>query len=292
MNVIAYIDEAGAKGFSRKLGPGRDDEIGLMSAVLFPADRVDAMREEYRPGFDAFCAAAPAGAKHHFTDAFSPGNEAWAGVADTVRTEFGDIIRRQTPPIVYDARRLAVQRRSHEVTETLKADAEAARRNKRIQLPTRVSARRVETELIEGLTVKLDALAEASDWSLIDLWFDEIDGVLAQHYSDHIDSLRHVSSSTHTVKGWDSEARTPVQAEVRIDIGGPIPLDVTRIGRVTVVGKTDPLVLVADLIANSLHRHLRDLDSQARLNAPDSIEAWPFADRVWGVRDDAIEDVI
>lgn len=292
MNVIAYIDEAGAKGFSRKLSPDRDHEIGLMAAILYPADRVDEMREAYRPGFDAFCAAAPEGEKHHFTDAFRPGNEAWAVVAREVRSEFKAIIQAQTPPIVYEARRLVLQREAHGRRETLKAEARAARANTAIRAQDRQSNDRVEGQLVQGMTTKLDDLALQMNWEVIDLWFDEIDEVLADHYRGLISKLRTLSSSTGTVKGWDTVAKTPVSASYRFNIHTDFQIDVTRIGDIRVVGKSDPLILVADMVANGLHRHLKALSSSSSLNAPDSVAGWSLNDRIFGLRDDAIEDSI
>jgi hypothetical protein len=292
VKVIAYIDEAGAKGFSRNLTAARDHEIGVICSILFPADRVDEMREAYRPGFDAFCAASPAGEKHHFTDAFRPGNETWAGVARDVRAEFEEIIRHQTPPIVYEARRLILQRDAHERLDVLKASAKAARKNKTIRVSGRASTERVESQLIIGLTLKLDAMATDMNWQTIDLWFDEIDDELADHYRGRIAHLHELSDNVRSVKGWDMANKQQVHGSIRFEIEADFPIDVTRVGEVLVVGKTDPLVLVADLVANSLHRHLRGLPFDAALNAPASIAGWSLEDLVWGVRDGAIEDRI
>lgn len=292
MNVLAYVDEAGAKGFSRKLTADRDDEIGLISAVLFPADRVDGFRELFRPGFDAFCAAAPEGEKHHFTDAFRPGNEAWAAVARTVRAEFEALILAETPPIVYDARRLRLQRAAHDAQIDLRAKAEAARTNTNVRVPKHPSQDRVESQLIDGLTLKLDALAIDAAWSSLDLCFDEVDDTLADHYRARIDRLRSMSTSITKVKGWDLAAGASVTGSIQIDIDAGFDINVRRIGEISVAGKSDPLILVADMVANSLHRHLKDLPCDARLNAPSSIASWNLESRVYGVRDDALEDIL
>lgn len=203
MNVVAYIDEAGAKGFSRNLTPERDDEIGLICAVLYPADRVDEMREAYRAGFDAFCSAAPAGEKHHVTDAFKPGNEAWGNVARLVRGEFEEIIRLQTPPIVYDARRLSLQRDAHERLEAIIGKRRASEQKGTVRVSQRPSAERVESDLIDGLALKLDALASDMSWREVALHFDDVDDALIKHYRERIDHLRELSSSVRLVKGWD-----------------------------------------------------------------------------------------
>lgn len=99
----AYIDEAGARGKVRDLTAVRDHEFGLMSALVFSADMMDKAIERFTPGFDDFRKAMPAGAKVHFTDAFLPGNENWAAVANQVREDFIQEILATRPMIVHAA---------------------------------------------------------------------------------------------------------------------------------------------------------------------------------------------
>lgn len=61
--------------------------VEMKCAIPFPADKVTLMRDIFTPTFDRFRAAAPEGAKLHITDAFSSGNDQWAGVAHAVRDE-------------------------------------------------------------------------------------------------------------------------------------------------------------------------------------------------------------
>lgn len=291
MKAVAYIDEAGAKGFARNLTSDRDDAIGLMCAVVFPCDLAGEVREAYRPGYDRFCGAAPAGEKHHFTDAFKVGNEAWASVAHDVRDEFCNILASQAHSIVYDARRLSLQRQDHERGENLLAAAKAARRNQSISVPSRPSLRRVETNLIEGLILKLDAFGQDKSLDLIDLRFDEIDDEIADHYREILMRLRSMKATSSQVKGWDKTAKAQVMGAVTTRITTSFEIDVTKIGGIEVIGKDDPLILLADMIANSLYRHLAALPILGPLNAPASISNWILAGSVYGVRDDAFEDL-
>ena len=292
MNIVAYVDEAGEKGFSRNLIPDCDPKIGLMCALAYPAEKLEQLREAYRDGFDRFCAGAPAGEKIHFTSAFKPGNEAWAIVAHVVREEFFQLIRTQTIPIIYDARRLALQREGHERLETLKAEAKKAKQS-RIRIPERPSAAKIETQLIEGLTLKLDALAIDLNCAMLDLYFDEIDIGLSQHYEQTIERLRHINANTDIVKGYDPSTKQQVSGSISLTVGNAgFDIDIKRIGKIKVIGKDDPLILATDAVANHLYRHLSGLLPNAKLNAPSSIEAWDLSDRVWGVREDAIEDII
>lgn len=291
LNIIAYIDEAGEKGFSRNLIADRDSQVGIMCCLAYPAERLHEMREAYRDGYNRFCSAAPVGEKIHITDAFRPGNETWAAVAHKVREEFFELIRSQEIPIIYDARRLELQRKAHERVETLKMEARAAKRSQ-VQISERPSKERIETQLITGLALKLDELAAQLNRACVDLYFDEIDNELSRHYEETIEELRNMSAKHYNIKGWNPNTKQKVTGSIGISLTAPIELDVKRIGEIKVVGKDDPLVFAADMVANALRHHLSNLPIDAKLNAPSSIEAWTLGDRVWGVRDDAIEDII
>ena len=46
-DTLAFVDEAGARGFSRKLPSARDHEVALMCALLFPAKRIEEFRSSH-----------------------------------------------------------------------------------------------------------------------------------------------------------------------------------------------------------------------------------------------------
>ena len=64
------------------------------------------------------------------------------------------------------------------------------------------------------------------------------------------------------------------------------------LGQLRVAGKQDLLILATDMVANSLYDHLAGLPAVAYLNRPQSIAGWKLQDRVYGARDDAIEDIL
>ncbi len=278
-------------GYSRNLIADDDPKVGLMCCLAFPIEQLDEIRETYRDGFNRFCAAAPTGAKMHITDAFRPGNEAWAAVARIVRKEFFELIQSQQIPVIYDARRLVLSRVAYERLEALGTAARAARQSP-IKIPERPNAEKIETQLIKGLTLKLDALATDLKRACIDLYFDEIDAELSRHYEQTIGGLRNISAINHEVKGWNPITKQQVKGNITFTIKAPFELDIKRIGKIKVVGKNDPLVLATDMVTNALNHHLNNIHADAKLNAPSSIESWTLGNRVYGVRDDAIEDII
>ena len=290
-DTLAFVDEAGARGFSRNLTSARDREVALMCALMFPPERIEEFRSSFRPGYDRFVGAMPDGGKPHITDAFAPGNEAWAAVAQSVRSEFYHLIRRSEIRVVYEARRLKVERQSFKHMESIKSQARAMSHS-RARILEGPSQARVEEELIIGLVLKLDDFCEAAQRHRVDLFFDEIDEGLTKLYRKAMDRTGNISKTKHVVKGWDPEKKSLVRGAISSQAYASFPLDTQHLGDLHVVGKADPLILATDIVANSLNYHLRRLPPDAFLNRPSSIAGWELGSRVYGVRDNAIEDLI
>ena len=294
--IPAYVDEAGAKGLVRNLTPERDLEFGVMCAVLFEPDGHQRAIDLLTPSFEEFRQAMPAGAKLHITDAFSPGNESWRLVAERVRAEYIrlilDVVR---PMIVYAARRCRLSREAHIQSEDLKKAGAAGRRSLvKVVGAGRDSDARIEDDLILSLTLRLDAFAEdmasqIHEVKQVDLLFDEID--LADRYEATIQRTREISENFTVVKGWDPVANKRVEGSIAMKASAPFRLDTKFLGGIHVVGKEDPLVFAADIIANHLAHHLNQLPAGAPLNLPSSIDGWLMQPRVWGVDDNATEDL-
>ncbi|MCY3874408.1 MAG: hypothetical protein OXF88_08955 [Rhodobacteraceae bacterium] len=290
IDILAFIDESGARGYSRNLTPARDHELGLVCALLFPALSVKEFRDAFRPGYQLFLDAMPDGAKLHITDAFASGNERWAAVAHSVRSEFQGLIRRLEIPVIFEARRLAVERDAHEQREDMVSRAKAIRRSP-VRIPDRPSRSTVEEQLVFGLALKLDAFCEDAQCRGVDLMFDELDAKVAQRYEDAINRTRNIGRSTRRVKGWNPKTKSCVEGQISFRADAPFPLNTRFLGHLCVAGKQDPLILATDIVANSLYDHLVGLPATAYLNRPQSIAGWELEHRIYGARDDAIEDI-
>ena len=282
-DTLAFVDESGARWYSRKLTPARDHELGLLCALLVPAPRVEEFRGAFHPGYQRFVDAMPDGAKLHITDAFAYGNEPWATVAKAVRTDFHGLIRHLQIPVIYEARRLAVDRGSYELQENLVSQAKAARRSP-IRIPDRPSRSAVEDHLVLCLAPKLDAFCEDAGRQRIDLIFDELDAKVAQRYDDAVNRTRNIGRSTRRVKGWNPQTNSRVEGEISFQADAPVPLHTRFLGELHVARKLDPLVLATDIVANSLYDHLMSLPASAYLNRHQSIAGWELQDRVYGAR--------
>ena len=140
--------------------------------------------------------------------------------------------------------------------------------------------------------LKLDAFCEDFDRRGVDLMFDELDANVAQRYENAVTRTRNIGRSTRLARGWDPRTKSIVEGEISFRADAPFPLHTRFLGELRVAGKNDPLMLATDTVANSLYDHLVSLSVDAYLNRPRSISGWKLEDRVYGARDDAIEDII
>jgi len=297
--VEAYIDESGAKGFLRNLGSTTDDDIALFAAIAVSGTRSD-FRVACVDPFEKFKAARPAGAGQlHFTDAFAPGNEAWAAVAEGVRREVIALIGQHGVKVIYEARRLGVARGTFEREQELRrrAAAAAAGRESPIVVNERSSSERVEESCMGGLILKIECYCADHGFGMVTMIADQMDGRAEQSFNRKIAEARSVSGVDIPLSGWNRETGSRVERVLKLTARDALgrtlsELNATHLGKLRVLGKTDPLVFVADVVANSLHDHLLQLPPGAPLNAPSSVASWELGNQVYGNRDDAFEDVV
>lgn len=295
--AIAYIDESGPSkaGYVRNLTEDRDDQFGVLCAVVVPSEQKDQVESSFRPAFESFIAAAPEGEKWHITDAFKAGNEVWGEVAKSAREEAWRVISEFNLRVVYDARRAALSRSHHELLQSTLEPLAAARRSD-VDIPElrRPSGETIEGHLCTGLMLKLDCWAIDHHRERVDLVFDAMDQKLEGTVNQAKADLEDLEQSSHLVKGFNKVTRQPVTGKIEFSARSPdsnLPLAIKRIGSVSVLGKEQPLVLLADFVANALAHHLGELPVDSPLNAPASVAGWVLEKHVYGVREDAIEDL-
>ncbi len=296
--AIAYIDESGQSksGYVRKLTEDRDNQFGVLCAVVVPAELRDEVERAFLPAFESFSAEAPKGEKWHITDAFKPGNEAWGETAKSAREEACRIITQFNLCVVYDARRALLSRSHHELMQSLLKPLAAARRSD-VDIPElkRPSNETMEENLFKGLLLKLDCWAIDNQREAVDLVFDAMDGKLERTLNEAKAELEQQAHSSTVVKGFNKVTAEHVDSTIESTVkfvNIDIPVSIERIGSVRVAGKANPLVFLADIVANALAYHLGQLPADSPLNAPASIADWVLEKHVYGVREGASEDLI
>jgi hypothetical protein len=283
-DLLAYVDEAGHRGMLRNLASDQDDRISVLCALPIPAELNQPAIDLVEPPFRRFVSAAPPNAKLHIADAFLPGNEAWAKVAHEVRDDLFALIHTSQFVVVYVARRFGVARSTFELGDNLAKEAKKAASGRyTVSGADRPSDDRIEDDLVQTMALMLDGFAEQASKQRVDVLFDQIDDGLAMRYTAAFERTRNISGGTHAVKGWDKELKQRVSGSIQTSVERPeFRLDTAFLGEIIVVGKDNPLVFAADVVANSLWRHLGTLPAEAALNDGAAVANWPLGDRVWG----------
>ncbi len=266
-------------GLVRNLTPARDREIGVMCGLPIPLEHVDYVRDQVRPLYDAFCAAAPTGAKLHITDAFAPGNEAWRAAAEAARDGIFALMCEIHFRVVYAARRGRMAREHYERLAQNKAEAEAAAKARgpsKYAVPgrNRPSDEIVFDRVMTDLSLLVDAFMKTAERQLSDFHFDQIDRSLAERYARMIERTRNISFRRHEVKARNLATGQDEVRAVEMRAHADFPLDAVHVGKIVVAGKTDPLVFAVDVVANSLWRHLQTLPAEAPLHVASSLAGW------------------
>jgi hypothetical protein len=267
--------------------------IGVMAAVLVAPEVSAVAVARLQPAFDAFCKAAPPGARLHITDAFKPGNEEWAAIARPVREEYFRTLQSLRLPIVYAARRHGVARATREFVDKARAAVPAKPSPIRVIGRERPIDDRIEDDLMVMLALRLGAYAEDVDSRTIDLLFDATDAEIAKRYDAVLDRVRAGIRKPYTLFTWNEETHSKHAYRVSHEVAGaPFPLDNRFLGGIQIIGKRDCLIFAADIVANDLYRLLRGFPADAPLNTIASIVDWRLKPCVWGIGATAIDDLI
>lgn len=296
--LLAYIDDSGEKGLLRNLEASKDDEIALLAAIVIPEVSVESLRQVFSPPFESFKAARPHGSeKLHITDAFASNDANWIAVAGEVREAIFSLVDNHDISVIYEARRARIARESFEREQNLATSAAQERRSG-IRLNDRPSTELLEEDPMLGLVLKLNAFCEDRHFNTVDLFTDQMDSKKEHRFKQSIEKAKSLSQpATQVVRGWNPETQAPVLRTIQFKLhyaSGKTLEDrnAAHLGKLEVVGKDDPFVFAADVVANALRHHLAGLPQNAPINGPASIVTLRLGARVWGVRDGAIEDSI
>lgn len=289
----AYIDESGAKGFADNPKPG---EFGLLLAVVIPTAEEATLRAKLDPSFRTFKGTLPAGMKVHITDAITSCDASVKATAEATRDAFVQVAGAANLSVMYEAlsaRRFAPARDN---LSALASSAKAVRRSD-VRITAHAHRDRLDEELFVGLCVKIDCNAQEREFAHVGLVSDTLDPAIKDAYQRTLDSARGAGDRVDTVKGFELSSKTKVSGTIRVKTEVPTRSGfepaVTRLGDVAVQVAPDPLLLLADILANSLRYHLAQLDIDVDpLNAPASTVGWSLASKLWGQMDDYFMDAL
>lgn len=280
--VRYYFDESGEKGFLDSNFSASD--IGLIAGIALPARVVRAFESEADTILSSLDLSGVD--KEHATELFKDGKNLG------VKSELLDFLRnRDEWRLVYEAIYPLGLFKAKESTRNLFAKHKPA--NPRVKISKNDKRLRVYTALLEGVIVKLDEVCrieESSDLLMISDHLDE--GI----HKEALQTLGYLKQEVHTqnVSGFDTETKQVVHGKIESRVEG-FDAAVRHISGIKTELAPSTLTIVADVVSNSLYRHLRSVveaSPDIRLHCEAAISDFHLANRIAFVDDHYIVDTL
>ncbi len=289
MKIILACDESGAKGYA-----DRDEQfagqVGVFAGLFVPEEvlsdaeqRLEAAIAPYR-GSDG---------KLHITDL--PTSQQGGLRADI----FAAILELNLPCFWYAihvAGFHAWHRKTEQLLSKAREDMATSHPNPRVKVGSyRENPESLHAILFTGLYGHIIAYIEERRPGPVDIVVrtDNVDAPIARMFRQKAEDLLKTNPRTSSVCGFDTVTQSVVRAHIRFEAEIPPELQVTTSVEslvLTPVGDEDPIVVAADVLANSLCHLFHNRPAEqlyGQLNRPSAVESHPLLDvlatfRNWG----------
>jgi len=276
VKYIMACDESGAKGYADQVEqyPG---QVGVFAGLLVP----EAMLAPTERALEAAIAPHRTGdGKLHITD-LTPADQS------ALRTGIFDVVRTLELPCFWYAIHVEGFNAHHLRMAKLLADsvsqAQALGSSVKSGAP-REKPDLLHVELFRALYGHMVAFIEerAPGEVEIEARTDRVDTPIAKSFRAEAERLLEPSRSS-VVTGFDPETRQVVKRELHFHTEFPPELQVTTQVKsldLRIVGDDDPIVVAADVLANSLYHHFRGRGADQlykELNRPEAVKGHPLA---------------
>lgn len=278
MKVILACDESGAKGYADKdeQFPG---QVGVFAGVFVPEDMLDKAEQRLASAITPYRGKD---GKLHITDL--PAAQQGGLRADI----FAAILELNLPCFWY-AIHVAGFHGWHRKVEQLHANARAdfalSNPNPRIKVGSpRETAESLHATLFTGLYAHIVAFIEERNPGPVDVVVrtDNVDAPIAKLFRQKAEDLLYTGARTSTSTGFDTVTNLVVSQQIRFEAEIPPEFQVTTtVDSLSImpVGDEDPIVVAADVLANSLchHFHTRPAEKLYEdLNRPSAVATHPL----------------
>jgi len=277
MKFILACDESGAKGYA-----DRDEQfpgqIGVFAGLLVP-DEILAQVE---------AALAAAIAPHRGSDGKLHITDMEATAQADLRQRLFEAIRELQLPCFWYAIHVAGFHAHHTMFARVIADAgkDAAPLDGTMKRPApRVAPGSLHVELFRGLYGHIVAFIEerAPGDVTIEIRTDRVDTPIAKSFRQEAERLLDKMPRTSTMSNYDRLENKFVKRQVTFETHWPESLRITTnvvALDLRTVSDADPIVVAADVLANSLHYHFRKRGAHEMyedLNRPNAVHGHPLA---------------
>lgn len=280
--VFYYFDESGEKGFLDSNFSALD--IGLIAGIALPARVVGAFQAEANAILSRLDTSGVD--KEHATELFIDGKNL------SVKNELLDFLRnRDEWHLIYEAIYPLGLFKAEESTRNLFAKHKPA--NPRVKISKNEKRLRIYTALLEGVIVKLDEMCRIEESSELSMISDRLDEGI---HKEAIQALDYLKQEVHiqTVSGFDTETKKVVHGKIESRVEG-FDVTVRHIAGIKTELTPSCLTIVADVISNTLFRHLRSVVEaipDIRLHSKAAISGFHLANRIAFIDDNYIVDTL
>lgn len=290
MKFILACDESGAKGYADQ-DEQYAGEVGLLAGLLVP----DPVLQKTEIALEA--AIAPQrgiDGKLHIADLPPPSQAA-------LRQGIFDVIRAERLLCFWYAIHVAGFHAHHKWTQAFLNDAiaDASALSNRVKRGSpRENPGSLHGELFRGLYGHIVAFIEERSPGEVEIEVrtDRVDKPIAKLFRLEAERLLDDASRRSLVTGFDTVDQKIVKAEVRFETHWPEELRISTTVKaldLKTVTDADPIVVAADVLANSLCHHFRnrsDAERYGDLNRPSAVAGHPLAQSLdtfwnWGGAD-------
>lgn len=277
-----YFDESGEKGFLDSNFSASD--IGLIAGIALPTRIVGAFESEVNTiishldihGVD----------KRHATELFKDGKN------QAVKEELLNYLcRRDEWLLVYEAIYPLGLFRNEESTQQLfvkhKPDTP------RVKVSKNEKRLRIYSVLLEGVILQLDEVCRIEGSSSLLMISDRLDEGI---HKEALQTLNYLKQEVHIhrTSGFDTETRQIVHSSVESYIKG-FDAVVRHVSDIETETSPSCLTIVADIVSNTLYRHLKSVveaNPNVRLRSNAAISGFQLANRTAFVGDDYFSDTL
>lgn len=281
-SVRYYFDESGEKGFLDSNFSASD--IGLIAGIALPARIVGVFESEVAAILSHLDTQGVD--KHHATELFQDGKN--FGIKNEL---LNFLCNRDEWLLIYEAIYPLGLYKYEESTQQLFAKHKPA--NPRVKLSKNEKRLRIYTALLEGVIVKLDEVCRIEGSSDLLMISDRLDEGIHKEALQTLDCLK---QEVHTKKasGFDTATKQVVHGSVESRIKG-FDAAVRYVSDIKTEGSPSSLTIVADIVSNTLYRHLKSVvesNPNIRLHSKMAISGFQLANRTAFVGDDYIIDTL
>jgi hypothetical protein len=279
-SVHYFFDESGEKGFIKE--GFNNDNIGLVAGIALPSKYIS----EFEGALSIILSKLNTSSsnKIHSTELFS--NEENRKVRDEILEYLSSS---EGWLLIYEAvYPLGLYQNE---TKTAAIFDQHKPKKPQVKVSRNPQKNRIYNSLLEGVIIKLDETCKIEESRNLVMVSDHIDSGI---HKEALETLGYLKEKEHrkTVTGFDTVTKEIVSKDILSKVEG-IDISVNYVKTIEVDSSESPMTITADIIANTLYRHINEKltsHQKLRLHSRKAIEGYLLESKVAFIDDNYVMD--